>query len=117
MVEETRMHYDAAMLDIGREKQIFVDDLIIESIENVCRTWHQPVRATEDPIIVSDQAWEKITYFTFNSSQVIRDLRDGLFKCISEHGPIVSAWRIGVAAPVGDLFQALPRACTPAASH
>ena len=51
------MHYDAAMLDIGREKQIFVDDLIIESIENVSRTWHQPVRATEDPIIFSDQAW------------------------------------------------------------
>lgn len=76
------MRYDAAMLDIGREKQIFIDDLIIESIENICRTWHQPVRATEDPIIFSDQAWEKITYFTFNSSQVIRDPKDGLFKCV-----------------------------------
>ena len=76
------MRYDAVMLDIGGENQVFVDDLIVESIENVCRTWHQPVRAGEDPIIISDQAWEKITYFTFNSSQVIRDPKDGLFKCV-----------------------------------
>ena len=33
------MKYDATMLDIGNDKQIFVDDLLIESVENICRTW------------------------------------------------------------------------------
>jgi predicted GH43/DUF377 family glycosyl hydrolase len=76
------MKYDAAMLDIGREKQVFVDDLIIESVEHVCRTWHQPVRSSANPVLFRDKPWENITYFTFNSSQVIRDPKDGLFKCI-----------------------------------
>lgn len=84
------MHYDATMLDIGREKQVFVDDLIIESAEHVCRTWHEPVRATDAPVIVSDKPWEHITYFTLNGWQVIRDSSDGLFKCVYqtlEHTP------------------------------
>lgn len=76
------MHYDATMLDIGREKQVFVDDLIIESAEHVCRTWHEPVRAMDGPVIIKDKPWEHIAYFTFNGSQVTHDPQDGLFKCL-----------------------------------
>ena len=67
------MIYDATMLNIGREKQLFLDDLIIESVENVCRTWHQAVKAQESPVLVKDQAWEAMVYFTFNGSQVTRE--------------------------------------------
>jgi hypothetical protein len=74
--------YDATMLDIYREKQVFVDDLIIESVEHIRRTWHQPIRAPENPVIFKDKPWEHITYFTFNGSRVIRDPKDGLFKCV-----------------------------------
>ncbi len=76
------MNYDPTLLDIGRTKQLFVNDLVIESVENVCRTWHEPVRCREMPVIVRDREWERITYFTFNGSRVIRDPNDGLFKCV-----------------------------------
>ena len=75
------MLYEPTMLDIGHSKQIFVDDLVIESVENVCRTWHQPTRAG-NPVIVRDRPWEQITYLTFNGSRVVRDPRDGIFKCV-----------------------------------
>ena len=75
------MNYEPTMLDIGQSKQIFVDDLVIESVENVCRTWHQPTRV-ENPVIIRDRPWEQITYFTFNGSRVVRDPEDGIFKCV-----------------------------------
>jgi len=72
--------FDATMLDVGREKQVLVDDLVIESAENVCRTWHHPVRSG-GPVLRKDQPWEHKTYFSCNTWQVIRDPKDGLFKC------------------------------------
>jgi hypothetical protein len=75
------MNLDATMLNIGREKQIFVDDLIIESVENVCRTWHQPVKG-EAPVLQKDQAWEHIPYFSCNTFQVVRDPKNGLFRMV-----------------------------------
>lgn len=75
------MIHDATMLDIGCERQVFVDDLVIESAENVCRTWHEPLKTAESPVIWKDQPWEHITYFSCNTWQVIRDPKDGLFKC------------------------------------
>ena len=75
------MEYDAAMLNIGREKQLLIDDLVIESAENICRTWHQPERSADGPLIKTDQPWENVAYFTVAGWQVIRDPKDGLFKC------------------------------------
>jgi hypothetical protein len=95
------MNYDPTMLDIGHARQLLVDDLVIESVENVCRTWHQPARSSETPAIVKDRPWEQITYFTFNGSRVIRDLRDGLFKCIYQ------IWNPGVHAGSPPVFHLL----------
>ena len=75
------MQFDATMLDIGREEQVFVDDLIIESVENVCRTWHQPVKLAANPVLQKDQPWETMSCFSCNTWQVLRDPKDGLFKC------------------------------------
>jgi len=69
------------MLNIGTDRQVFADDLVIESAENVCRTWHQPVRAREGPVLRKDRPWEHITYFSCNTWQVVRDPADGVFKC------------------------------------
>ena len=95
------MNYDPTMLDIGHTKQIFVDDLVVESVENVCRTWHQPARHSETPVITKDRAWEQITYFTFNGSQVIRDPSDGLFKCTYQ------IWNPGTQPGVPPAFHLL----------
>jgi thioredoxin reductase len=40
--------HDGIVLDIGHERQEFVDDLIIELVENM-RTWHQPAKTVENP--------------------------------------------------------------------
>lgn len=73
------MDFDATMLDIGREKQLFLDDLIIESAENIARTWHEPVRTDEKPVLSKDRPWEHVAYFTCNSWQVIKDPGDELY--------------------------------------
>jgi len=76
------MIFDATMLNIGREKQLLVDDLLIESAENVCRIWHEPARVAENPLLFKDQPWEHVTDFEVNTWQVLRDPKDRLFKCI-----------------------------------
>ena len=76
------MLYDPSMLNIGREKQLLIDDLVIESAENICRTWHKPAKTEEFPLIKRDQPWENVAYFSCNTWQVIRDSKDGLFKCL-----------------------------------
>ena len=73
---------DATMLNIGRAKQVFIDDLIIESAENICRTWHKPERSEQSPLIKTDKPWENLVYFSCNTWQVLRDPKDNLFKCI-----------------------------------
>jgi len=102
------MIYDAAMLNIGREKQVFVDDLVVESAENVCRTWHEPVRAREEPVLVRDKPWEHITCFSCNGWQVIRDPKDGLFKCwyMEWKKPDVKAGEFAVGKSVFNLLYA-----------
>lgn len=74
------MKYDPTMLNIGREKQLLLDDLLIEVVENVRRTWHQPKKLDNGPLIKSDKPWENVLVFHCNTWQVIRDPRDGLFK-------------------------------------
>ena len=38
------MRFDAATLDVGGQKQFFVDDMIIETVCELTRTLHQPVK-------------------------------------------------------------------------
>lgn len=75
------MHYDPSMLNIGNAWQLLVDDLPIESVENVERRWHSPEKCAESPLIQKDRPWEAMPYFTTNTWQVLRDPADGLFKC------------------------------------
>ena len=78
------MLYDSTMLDIGSDKQVFVDDLLLESVENMSREWHQPVRVEaclEKPLLTRDQPWEPALELGCNGWQIIRDPKDGLFKC------------------------------------
>lgn len=76
------MRCDPSMLNIWHEKQLLIDDLLIESAENICRTWHTPTKTEESPLIKTDMPWEHVAYFSCNTWQVIRDPRDGVFKCL-----------------------------------
>lgn len=80
------MRYDATMLRIDDERQIFLDDLMIESAENICRTWHSPDKGDGmNPLIKKDMPWEHQLETTCNGFQIIRDPMDGKFKCWYMH--------------------------------
>jgi hypothetical protein len=79
------MRFDSTMLRIDDERQIFVDDLLIESAENICRTWHHPEKADMNPLIKKDKPWEHQLETTCNGFQILRDPKDGLFKCWYMH--------------------------------
>ena len=72
--------YDSTQLVIGEATQYFFDDLLIESVENIRRTFHSPQRVGDEPVVRKDKPWEHVTYFTCNTWQVIRDPKDGLLK-------------------------------------
>lgn len=74
------MRLDPTMLDIGDQKQLFLDDLLIESAENVCRTWHQPEKYGGNPVLRADEPWEHVIELTVNGFQVHYDDRRKLFK-------------------------------------
>ena len=40
-----------APIDVGTQRQLFVDDYIIESMQNAFRVWHQPVKYPGNPIL------------------------------------------------------------------
>lgn len=42
----------------GKQKNLFVDDVQIESMEKVTRTLHVPARAEENPVLTPDLPWE-----------------------------------------------------------
>lgn len=75
------MAFDPSMLNIGTETQLFVDDLVIESVQNVCRTWHAPERVGDRPLIAKDRPWEHIVYTNCSDYKVIYDPDEALFKC------------------------------------
>lgn len=70
---------DSTMLHIGRNRQLFFDNQIIERAQDITRVVHAP-KAEPEPLIQADRPWEKITYFAVSTYQVLRD-RDGLWRC------------------------------------
>ena len=75
------MVLDPVMLRIDNKKQLFIDDLLIESAENICRTWHQPVKQSYNPVLEPDQEWEHVLELTIGGFQVKYDKKYNMFKC------------------------------------
>lgn len=75
----------------GPYRQLFVDNVVIEHVDNLVRTLHHPERDSANPVIRTDQPWEdEIGYAT-----VLFDEEEGRFK----------AWydaRGGIAYAVSD---------------
>jgi len=74
--------YEPTMLAIHENKQFFVDDLLVETVHEVTRTFHQPIKVEESPVIKKDKPWERVTYFSGGSHCVFLDPQDGMFKCL-----------------------------------
>ena len=71
---------DATLLSLGLRKQLFFDDLLIESVQDITREFHQPKKAQENPLIVKDKPWEHVVQFRSSGYTVLRDPKDKLFK-------------------------------------
>ena len=46
------------MIDIGSQKQLFLDDYLIETVTGVKRTLNPATKAPNNPVIHPDQPWE-----------------------------------------------------------
>jgi len=64
--------------NIRDSKQLFFDDYIVESMENVKRVINQPVKYAGNPVLKPDEPWEKgLAYATGN---IIHDEDEGIYK-------------------------------------
>ena len=67
----------AGLTHIGSNKQLFIDDYVIQRMDHVKRMLNPAVKAPNNPIIEADRPWES-NYLRCN--QVLYDPKDGLFK-------------------------------------
>ncbi len=69
------------IIRVGATKQLFLDDHVVDTLDNVVRQFHRPVRSTDNPIIWADRPWERGGggVYLFGGS-VIYDEEDGHFK-------------------------------------
>ena len=62
---------------IGTQKQLFIDDYIVERTSHVKRVLNHGVKAPNNPVLKADQPWET-NYLRLN--KIVYDDKDGLFK-------------------------------------
>ncbi len=68
---------EGKLISMGTQKQLFIDDFIIESLERVSKCFHQFKFHLSNPILVSEKPWE-LANFVYGT--VLRDLESGLFR-------------------------------------
>lgn len=83
--------YDSTHLHVQNLTQMLLDNVLIETVQDVTRRWHSPERRVDQPVITKDRPWEHAVYFTYSNYCVLHDPHDGLFKCWYEdlEGPVV----------------------------
>lgn len=71
---------DATLLSVAGDKQLFFDNLLIESAQDITREFHQPRKYEGNPLIVKDKPWEHVVQFRTSGYTILRDPKDKLFK-------------------------------------
>ena len=61
---------DQAPIDIGTQKQLFIDDTVIDTSERIAKTQHQFIPHPDNPLVVRQEPWERAE---FVYGTVIRD--------------------------------------------
>jgi len=65
-------------VQIGRERQLFVDNHLVANAADVVRTVHQPVKERRNPLMVAEEPWEQDRKLIL--LQVLRDPASGRFR-------------------------------------
>ncbi|NUM53897.1 MAG: hypothetical protein HUU46_09665 [Candidatus Hydrogenedentes bacterium] len=68
-----------APIRVGRVKQLFVDDAVIESMENVSRTMYTATKHPKNPLMVASASWETGGIW-FLPYDVIRETPEGALR-------------------------------------
>jgi hypothetical protein len=71
---------DSVLLSLGLQKQLFLDDVLIESVQGVTREFHQPRKSEGNPLIVKNKPWEHVIQFGSSGYTILRDPKDNFFK-------------------------------------
>ena len=97
---------DAALLNVGVRKQLFLDVLLIESAQDIRRAFHQPRKYEGNPLIVKDKPWEHVVQFRSSGYTVLRDPTDKLFKAwYTDEGFTNEIVRRGITWPLIGAFM------------
>lgn len=74
------LHRDTTKpVELSDHRQLFLDDVLLESRHGLTRVVHQPVKLPA-PIVVGDQPWENWAIFPHGSPCVIWDVEDKIYK-------------------------------------
>jgi len=63
---------DSSLLHIGKNKQLFFDNKVIEMVQDIKRTYHTP-KAEPEPLMKADRPWEGVTYFAICTYSILKD--------------------------------------------
>ncbi len=63
---------DSSNLHIGKNRQLFFDNQMVERAQDLTRVFHTP-KAEPQPLIQADKPWERITYFAVCTYQIVHD--------------------------------------------
>ena len=67
-------------VDVGARKQLFLDDYVIDSMQEAQRQLHRPVRYAGNPVIQADRPWETGGGTYLFGGTVLYDEEDRIFK-------------------------------------
>ena len=66
-------------IPISAERQLFIDDAMVEARFNVVRVMHRPTK-TAEPVLTGDRPWENWTIYLFGSPSIHFDQATGLYR-------------------------------------
>ena len=78
---------DSTILIINDVPQYFFDNALIEQIQDLTKSVHSPQKQGE-ALIKKDRPWDKIPFLTVNGWTVLRDRKNGEFKCWYDDFPV-----------------------------
>ncbi len=68
-------------VNISNQVQLFIDNHMVEMVNFVTRTLHQPKKYDQNPIMQKDKPWEIVPYFRTNTWNVCLDPQEKHYKC------------------------------------
>ena len=103
-------------MNIGQAPQLFFDNYLIEMVNFVTRTMHQPTKHSQNPMLRHDKPWEKVVIVRGLDSRRVQRWQGNLelrIADVARSRPVLEtdSWNVGDRGRAVDLrrFRALPQ--------